>query len=181
MKIKTTLFKLSSYLSAGFRGHLEGGLEGPSLLSGQDGSRSFGPPGILRVIPLPLASYAFLRLDVQLLIVTFLCRKRHLFFSARGLNRLHPFSLWQSADKYIFILSYSGRFTHRESIIKGDTCVFDTLLSIYYKRKRPCVRLDLQKSTASRSWWAQWNMHICQRSGHRVTRNLLRSALSDLH
>ncbi len=65
-----------------------------------------------------------------------------------SLNWLHPFGQWQSVDKYIFVLPYSGRFTHRKCIIKGDTCVFDTLLSIYYKRKRPHVRLDLQKSMA---------------------------------
>lgn len=67
-----------TYLSAGFGGHLKGGFESASLLSGQDGARPFGPPGILPVVPLPLASDAFLRLDVQLLVVAFLCGKSHL-------------------------------------------------------------------------------------------------------
>lgn len=105
---------------------------------------------------------------------TFLC------MISTSLNWLHPFSRWQSADKYIFALPYSRRFTHHKCIIKGDTCVFDTLLSICYKRKGPHVRLDLQKSMAL-AWRAQWNMYICHWTGHYVTRNLLLSALSDLH
>lgn len=109
-------------------------------------------------------------------------RERESFLCIIGtsLNWLHPFSQWQSADKYIFALPHSRRFTHHKCIIKGDTCVFDTLLSIYYKRKEPHVRLDLQKSTAL-AWRAQWNMHICHCTGHCVTCNLLLSALSDLH
>lgn len=136
-----------SYLSAGLGGHLEGGLEGPSLLSGQDGSWSFGPPGILPIIPLPLAPYAFLRLDVQLLIVTFLCRKSH--FSASSAQAWTDYTLSVSDSLLIntfLFFHFSGRFTHHKCIIKGDTCVSDTLLSICYKRKRPHVRSDLQQS-----------------------------------
>ena len=63
---------LLAHLSAGFGGDLKGRLEGPSLLSGQDGARPLRPPGILPVV-FPLASSTFLWLDVQLLVVTFLC------------------------------------------------------------------------------------------------------------
>lgn len=83
-----------SYLSAGLGGDLEGGLESPSLLSGQDGSWSLGPPGVFPVVPLPLAADAFLRLDVQLLIVALLCTERMkecdpTFHQPGGVLKLH--------------------------------------------------------------------------------------------
>lgn len=65
-----------SYLPAGLGGHFEGGLEGSSLLGGQDGPGPLGPPGVLGVVPLPRAPDALLRLDVQLLVVALLCRAR---------------------------------------------------------------------------------------------------------
>lgn len=69
-----------SHLSAGLGGHLEGGFEGSSLLSVQNGAGSLGPSGVLPIVSLPLASGAFLLLDTQIPIVAFLCMEIQPFF-----------------------------------------------------------------------------------------------------
>lgn len=69
------------HLSAGFGGHLEGGFESASLLSGQNGAWPLGPPGVLPIISLPLASRAFLLLDIHIVIVAFLCMEIQIFFT----------------------------------------------------------------------------------------------------
>lgn len=65
-----------THLSAGLGGDLEGGFEGPPLLSGEDGAGPLGSAGVFTIVPLPLDPHAFLRLDVQLLVIAFLCGRR---------------------------------------------------------------------------------------------------------
>lgn len=63
---------LRVYLSAGFGGHLERGLEGASLLGGKDGTRSLGSAWIFAIIAaFALASRAFFLFHVYVLILTF--------------------------------------------------------------------------------------------------------------
>lgn len=140
-------FILFPHLSAGFWGHFKGGFEGPSLLSSENGAWSFGPPWILPIIPLPLASNAFLWLNVQLLIITFLCRKSHFLvcFFLCGITRAtltwqHPFRQWQSADKFIFILSCFGRFTpHTCPNQRRHMCFWYSLINLLQKEKATCT------------------------------------------
>lgn len=63
------------HLSAGLGGHLKGGLEGSSLLRGEDGPGSLGPPGVLPVVPtaLALAALPLGWLHVSILVLTLHC------------------------------------------------------------------------------------------------------------
>lgn len=63
------------HLSAGLGGDLEGGLEGSSLLRGEDGPGSLGPPWVLPIIPaaLALAALPLGWLHVPVLILALYC------------------------------------------------------------------------------------------------------------
>lgn len=63
------------HLSAGLGGDLKGGLEGSSLLRGEDGPRSLGPPRVLPVIPtaLTLAALTLSWLHVPIFILALHC------------------------------------------------------------------------------------------------------------
>lgn len=63
------------HLSAGLGGHLEGGLEGSSLLRGEDGPGSLGPPGVFPVVPtaFTLAALPLSRLHVPVLVLALHC------------------------------------------------------------------------------------------------------------
>lgn len=63
------------HLSAGLGGHLEGGLEGSSLLRGEDGPGSLGPPGVFPVVPtaFTLAALPLGWLHVPVLVLALHC------------------------------------------------------------------------------------------------------------
>lgn len=63
------------HLSAGLGGDLKGGLEGSSLLRGEDGPGSLGPPWVLPIIPaaLALAALSLGWLHVPILVLTLYC------------------------------------------------------------------------------------------------------------
>ncbi len=66
-----------SHLPAGFGRNLKGCLERTSLLRVEDCTWSLGSSWVFPIISLPSASWALLRLDIQLLIFTFLWKESH--------------------------------------------------------------------------------------------------------
>lgn len=108
-------------------------------------------------------------------------RESFLCIISTGLNRLHPFSQWQSADKYISSPSlFREIHTPQVHNQRRHMCFSYFVINLLQKEKATCT-IRLTEVSGSFSGRAQWNMHICHRAGRCVTCYLLRSALSDLH
>src|SRR4029434_5083549 len=78
-----------SHSAAGLGGHLEGGFEGAPLRGGEDGARPLGPPRVLPIV-LPRPRRALPRLDVQILIIAFLCSHTYMHIHTHHYTPPHP-------------------------------------------------------------------------------------------